>query len=129
MKKVCLACSVAVILLLLIAFVVTGFHEQTDIFLTDFSVSNDNSELSFSVVSASSAGYTRGFADKGGGAKPHYLTFYSTFGGVLCPIGAKESFTLPLGENDTEIFFNRPDGGYELVLTKNPSTGEWQQPE
>lgn len=66
MKKVCLVCPAAIVLLSA-AFVATGFQAQTDIFLTDFSVSDDNSELTFSVVSASSAGHTRGFADKGGG--------------------------------------------------------------
>ena len=30
--------------------------------------------------------------------------------------------------DDTEIYFNRPDGGYELVLVKEEATGEWIRP-
>jgi hypothetical protein len=73
-------------------------------------------------------GYVRGFKDNGGGVKPHYLTFYSTFGGLNSSFGAVNSFVLELGKNDTEIYFNRPNGGYELVLVKNIDTGEWERP-
>lgn len=73
-------------------------------------------------------GYIRGFADKGGGVKPHYLTFYATFGGFNSSFGAENQFTLELDENDTEIYFNRADGGYELVLQKDAETGEWVRP-
>ena len=73
----------------------------------------------------SSAGYIRGYYDDGGGVKPHYLTFYSTFGGINSPFGAKSEFELDLNENDTEIYFCRANGGYELVLQKNVDTGEW----
>ena len=38
------------------------------------------------------------------------------------------SIVLELGKDDTEIYFNRPDGGYELVLVKNVDTGEWVRP-
>lgn len=31
-------------------------------------------------------------------------------------------------EGDTEIYFNRPDGGYELVLVRNTDIGEWKSP-
>jgi len=57
--------------------------------------------------------------------KPHYLTFYSTFSGLNSSFGAKCEFELDLNENDTEIYFNRANGGYELVLKKNEKTGEW----
>lgn len=73
-------------------------------------------------------GYIRGFKDVGGREKPHYLTFYSTFGGLNSSFGAKNEFILELGENDSEIYFNRKDGGYELVLQKNIETGEWVKP-
>ena len=39
--------------------------------------------------------------------------------------GAKYEFELELGEDDTEIFFNRAGGGYELVLQKDADTGKW----
>lgn len=41
--------------------------------------------------------------DNGGGVKPHYLTFYSTFGGINSSFGAVNSLVLELGKDDTEI--------------------------
>ena len=72
-------------------------------------------------------GYVRGFKNSGGGVKPHYLNFYRTFGGLNSAWGAESSFLLEVGPEDTEIYFNRPGGGYELLLQKD-STGEWSRP-
>lgn len=109
-------------------FVGTGFIKRPDVILTDYSVSEDGTKLTFDVSVATSMGYIRGFKDKGGGIKPHYLTFYSAFGGLNSSFGAKSEFELELGENDTEIYFNRTEGGYELVLQKDEETGEWITP-
>lgn len=109
-------------------FVGTGFIKRPDVILTDYSVSEDGTKLTFNVSVATSMGYIRGFKDKGGGIKPHYLTFYSAFGGLNSSFGAKSEFELELGENDTEIYFNRTEGGYELVLQKDEETGEWITP-
>ena len=35
---------------------------------------------------------------------------------------------MELVPDDTEIYFNRAGGGYELVLVKNEETGEWIRP-
>ena len=73
-------------------------------------------------------GFTRGFKDNGGGIKPHYLTFYSTFGGLNSKLGAKSEHILELDKDDIEIYFNRADGGYELIWQKDKVTGEWVRP-
>ena len=67
-----------------------------------------------------STGYIRGFTDNGGGVKPHYLTFYSTFGGINSPIGAEHSFQLELTSDDTEIYFIK-NGKYSVRLAQIPS--------
>lgn len=103
----------------------TGLMKRTDVALGEYSVSEDGKTLTFHAGVTSSMGYTRGFKDNGGGVKPHYLTFYSTFGGLNSSFGAKNEFELELDENDTEIYFERSNGGYELVLQKNIETGEW----
>lgn len=119
----------AIILVLILSFLVsTGFRERTDVALNDFSVSEDGSKLTFQTIIPSSIGYIRSFKDDGGGVKPHYLTFYSTFGGLNNSFGAKYEFELDLDEGDTEIYFNRADGGYELVLQKDVDTGKWERP-
>ena len=126
-KKIFLTIAVIVVLMLLM-FICTGFRKRTDVVLFDYSVSEDGSEISLEIQVASSMGYIRGFKDKGGGVKPHYLTFYSTFGGLNSPFGSINEIELELSRDNTEIYFNRPGGGYELVLMKDIATDEWIRP-
>ena len=112
----------------LAAFLIgTGLQKQTDVLLTDYSVAEDGTAIRLDVQVGSSMGYVRGFKNDGGGVRPHYLNFYRTFGGLNSALGAESSFLLEVGPEDTEIYFNRPGGGYELVLQKD-STGEWSRP-
>lgn len=126
-KKIIIITSV--IMILIISFMIgTGLRKRTDVVLGDYSVSEDGTEMNLDVQVSSSMGYIRGLKDKGGGVKPHYLTFYSTFGGLNSSLGSANSFMIELGEDDTEIYFNRPKGGYELVLVKDEETGQWHRP-
>lgn len=127
MKKI-IAVAVVIAILAAIYLFGTGFLKCTDVFLTDYSVTEDGAAIRLEIQSASSMGYVRGFQDNGGGAKPHYLTFYRTFGGINSVLGMKKTFLLAIAPEDTEIYFNRPDGGYELVLQKDADTGEWIRP-
>ena len=101
----------------------TGFAEKTDVVLMDYSVSGDETELT--MVVGATEGYIRSYDDKGGGIKPHYITFYSTYGGLNSSIGAIKQIQLELGKDDTEIYFKRSDGGYELVLYKDEESRQW----
>lgn len=112
-----------------IYFVGTGFLERMDVLLYDYSVSEDGTKLTFNASIASSMGFIRGYKDNGGGVKPHYLTFYSTFGGLNSSFGAKKEFVLELDENDSEIYFKRGNRSYKLVLKKNAETGFWERPD
>ena len=118
----------ALVVLLGSYFIGSGFIKRTDVVLVDYSVSEDGTQIILNTTIPTSMGYIRGFEDNGGGVKPHYLTFYSTFGGLNSSFGTKNEFELNLSENDTEIYFNRADGGYELVLQKDVETGEWTRP-
>ena len=126
-KKIFLTIAVIVVLMLLM-FICTGFRKRTDVVLFDYSVSENGSEISLEIQVSSSMGYIRGFKDKGGGVKPHYLTFYSTFGGLNSSFGSINEIELELSRDNTEIYFNRPGGGYELVLMKDIATDEWIRP-
>lgn len=127
-KKLILISVIAVIVILTASFFVgTGFIERTDVILTDYSVSEDGTQITLNASVSSSMGYIRGFKNNGGGVKPHYLTFYSTFGGINSKLGAKNEFVLEVNGDDSEIYFNRAGGGYELVLQKNTETGEWEK--
>lgn len=121
--------TLAVIAALMISMLVCmGFRKRTDVVLFDYSVSEDGGTINLEIQVASSMGYIRGFKDKGGGVKPHYLTFYSTFGGLNSSFGAINEIELELSQDDTEIYFNRPGGGYELVLQKDIAADEWMRP-
>lgn len=128
MKKKFILTIIIIVVLIASFFIGTGFMKRTDIVLIDYAVAEEGSAISLGVQVSSSMGYVRGFKDNGGGIKPHYLTFYSTFGGVNSSLLSQNSFVLELGKDDTEIYFNRPNGGYELVLVKNMDTGEWERP-
>lgn len=127
MKKILVISLLIIVVLPIIYFVGTGFLERMDVLLIDYSVSEDGTELSFNAEIMSSMGFIRDYKDNGGGVKPHYLTFYSTFGGLNSSFGAKNEFVLPLDKDDTEIYFKRANGGYELVLKKNEETGAWER--
>lgn len=119
----------AIILVIILSFLIgTGFRERSDVILADFTISENGMKLTFQTAIPTSIGYIRGFKNDGGIEKPHYLTFYSTFGGLNNSFGAKNEFELALNESDTEIYFNRAGGGYELVLQKDVDTGNWIRP-
>ncbi|MEE1086478.1 MAG: hypothetical protein U0L05_04840 [Schaedlerella sp.] len=127
MKRIILITIIILSGLTMTYLIGTGFMKRTDVALGEYSVSEDGKTLTFHAGVISSMGYVRDFKDDGGGVKPHYLTFYSTFGGLNSSFGAKSKFILELEADDTEIYFGRPDGGYELVLCKNAETGEWEK--
>lgn len=128
MKKKLFAVTAVICVLAASYLIGTGFQKRTDVFLTDYSVAEDGTNINFGIQVASSMGYVRGFKDDGGGVKPHYLTFYHTFGGFNSSFGVENTFILEVEPEDTEIYFNRPNGGYELVLQKDGDTGEWIRP-
>ena len=91
--------------------IASGFSIQTSAYITDdFVVSEDGSKITFKVGVGSSMGYVRDYKDEGGGVKPHYLKFYSAWGGFNGSIGAKHEFVLELAPEDTEIYVYRGDG-------------------
>lgn len=110
MKKRIIAVIVILAVLVALFFIGTGFQKRMDVVLVDYSVSEDGTEITLDVGIPTSTGYIRGFKDNGGGVKPHYLTFFSTFGGINSPIGAEHSFQLELTSDDTEIYFNQTGG-------------------
>jgi len=125
--KISLGIIGGIIVLIMFLFIGTGLTKNPKVVIKEYSVSEDGKKLNFSIGIPDSIGYTRGFKNKGGGVKSHYLNFYNTFGVINSSWGAKFDYVLELDEDDTEIYFNRTDGGYELVLQKNEETGKWER--
>ena len=115
-----------VLCIIIFLIIASGFSIQTSAYITDdFIVSEDGGEITFKVGVGSSMGQVRGYKDEGGGVKPHYLKFYSAWGGFNSSIGAKNEYVLKLEPEDTEIYVYHGDGGYELTLKKDVTSGEW----
>lgn len=123
MKKVIVILCVSIVLILGILFVSTG-GARTDVFLHNFSISEDGKVMTLNVGVTSSAGYIRKMEQTSGSMNP-YLTFYSTFG-INSKIGANDTYQIELDENMDEVYFYKGDRGYVKVLQKDKETGEWQ---
>ena len=129
-KKKILRVSIIVILVLIVAlFIGNGFTKNNYIKLGDFTISEDGKEISFTIYSHSpfSDEHVRGFTSVNDDGEAYYLDFYNTFGFDF-PWGAKTEYVLTLEDNDREIYFNRINGGYQLVLIKDGEGGTWRRP-
>ena len=124
-KKICLV-MLSMLGLIFVWMIISGYSYQTSAYITDqFVVSEDGKELKFTIAVGSPMGYVRGFKDEGSGVKPHYLKFYSAWGGLNSSIGAKSEYVLKLDPNDTEIYVYHGDSGYSLALKKDIESGGW----
>lgn len=96
---------------------------RDDVMIEDFSVSADGSEMTLKAGIAGSAGYLRK-------AKVRYddeyktvlVDFYSTFG-INNPVGAEDTFVIPLKPDSENILFNRGDN-YYAAFAKGED-GQW----
>ena len=128
MKKKIIIILLTLLCIVAVWMIGSGFTVQTSVYITDdFIVSEEEDEITFTVGIGSAMGFVRDYKDEGGGVKPHYLKFYSAWGGLNSSIGAKNKFTLELSPEDTEIYVYHGNGGYDLVLEKNSVSGEWQR--
>ena len=115
-----------VVVLALASIIGSGFAKKTDVIVYEYTVAEDGSSVTLVAAPTSAFGRARGFEEEiiDGG---HYLTFYRTFG--FFGFHASEiNHEVALSEEDTGIYFNRPNGEFELVLEKDLATGDWVQP-
>ena len=128
MKKKIIIILLTLLCIVAVWMIGSGFTVKTSVYITDdFIVSEEEDEITFTVGIGSAMGFVRDYKDEGGGVKPHYLKFYSAWGGLNSSIGAKNKFTLELSPEDTEIYVYHGNGGYDLILEKNSVSGEWQR--
>ena len=117
-----------IVLALAIAyFFGTGFQKNTQMNVSDFSLAEDGKAVVIEVRSSSSMGFVRtAKINRGSDDRSVYVSFYSAFGGFNSSIGAKDSFKIPIKEQDTRVFFTRTNNQHDLVLEKNEMTGKWE---
>lgn len=121
-RKVIFFIVMIVILTAAMGFLCLG-GKRDDVMIEDFSVSADGSEMTLKAGIAGSAGYLRK-------AKVRYddeyktvlVDFYSTFG-INNPVGAEDTFVIPLKPDSENILFNRGND-YYAALAKD-ADGRW----
>lgn len=121
-KMKILVAAAAVLIVLAVCFLCLG-GKRDDVMIEDFSVSADGSEMTVHAGVFSSAGYLRK-------AKVRYddeyktvlVDFYSTFG-INNPVGAEDTFVIPLKPDSENILFNRGNN-YYAALAKD-ADGRW----
>lgn len=111
-----------VILTAVMGFLCLG-GKRDDVMIEDFSVSADGSEMTLKAGIAGSAGYLRKvkvrYDDE---YKTVLVDFYSTFG-INNPMGAEDTFVIPLKPDSENILFNRGND-YYAAFAKGED-GQW----
>ena len=117
-----LVAAAAVLIVLAVCFLILG-GKRDDVMIEDFSVSADGSEMTLKAGIAGSAGYLRKaqvrYDDE---HKTVLVDFYSTFG-INNPVGAEDTFVIPLKPDSENILFNRGND-YYAALAKD-ADGRW----
>lgn len=125
-KKALLLVIVVPVVIAAILFIGSGFAKRTDVFLQDYSVSQDGASITMGVGLAGSMGFVRDYTMTQE-ADGQYIVFYSAFGALNSSIGAKDEYEVELNPSSTKIYIYRGDSGYKLVLQKNESTQAWER--
>jgi hypothetical protein len=119
-KKMKILVAAAVLIVLAVCFLILG-GKRDDVMIEDFSVSADGSEMTVHAGVFSSAGYLRkinvSYDDHA-----VMVDFYSTFG-INNPVGAEDTFVIPLKPDSENILFNRGND-YYAAFAKDKD-GQW----
>ena len=115
-----LVAAAAVLIVLAVCFLCLG-GKRDDVMIEDFSVSADGSEMMVHAGVFSSAGYLRkinvSYDDHA-----VMVDFYSTFG-INNPVGAEDTFVIPLKPDSENILSNRGND-YYAAFAKGED-GQW----
>ena len=124
-KNICIVVFIIAVGILAFYFVGSGFQKQGSTYISDFSVSEDGTEITIKVQVSNSVGYIRKVSEHQQKGERLYLDCYSAFGGINGSIGAKEEFIIKVSEETKVIAVDRNANCYEEVLKKN-ELNEWQ---
>ena len=125
MKKFLIIIS-AVIVLLGVYFIVSGFRKCPSAYIGDFTVSEDGTEMTLKLFSSSSVGFIRKVSVHQQHGGKLYLDCYCAFGGINGSVGAKSQYKISLAKGTGLIALYRAPDCYQEVLKKD-SSGLWQR--
>ena len=124
--RIAIIALAVIIALMTMYLVVPGFTKMGNVFIVDFSVSEDGSEMTITVGVSTSIGYVRRVSVHQQHGGKLYLDCYSAFGGINGSWGAKNEYTIQLDEDTEMIALYRSPNCYDPVLEKD-ANGEWQR--
>ena len=124
--RIAIIALAVIIALMTMYLVVPGFTKIGNVFIVDFSVSEDGSEMTVTVGVSSSIGYVRKVSEHQQQGGKLYLDCYSAFGGINGSWGAKSEYTIQIDEDTEMIALYRSANCYDPVLEKD-ANGEWQR--
>lgn len=124
--RIAIIALAVIIALMTMYLVVSGFTKMGNVFIVDFSVSEDGSEMTVTVGVSSSIGYVRKVSEHQQQGGKLYLDCYSAFGGINGSWGAKSEYTIQIDEDTEMIALYRSADCYDPVLEKD-ANGEWQR--
>ena len=117
--------ALAVIVALTAAYLVApGFAKMGNVYIADFRVSEDGSEMTITVGVSTSIGYVRRVSVHQQFGGKLYLDCYSAFGGINGSWGAKNEYTIQLDDDTEMIAIYRSPDCYDPVLKKGDD-GVW----
>ena len=128
-KNKILVIVLAVIVALTAVYVIApGFSKQGNVYITDYSFSEDGTEMTITFGVSTSIGYVRNVSEHQQHGGKLYLDCYSAFGGINGSWGAKNEYTIRLDEDTETIAIYRSVNCYDTVLEKDEN-GKWQYAE
>ena len=125
-KNIGILVFIIIVGILAFYFVGSGFQKQGNAYISDFSVSEDGTEITIKMHVSNSVGYIRKVSEHQQAGERLYLDCYSAFGGISGSIGAKDEFKIKVSEETKVIALYRNANCYEEVLKKN-ELNEWQR--
>ena len=125
-KKVLLCAVATAVLLFGVYMILPGFTRLTSVYISDYSLSDDGSEMTINVSVTSSVGFVRKVAVHQQESGKLCLDCYAAFGGINGSIGAKSEHTVKLDKDTEVIALYKNNNCYEEVLRKDEN-GNWQR--
>ena len=122
--RIAIIALAVIIALMTMYLVVPGFTKMGNVFIVDFSVSEDGSEMTVTVGVSSSIGYVRKVSEHQQQGGKLYLDCYSAFGGINGSWGAKSEYTIQIDKDTEMIAIYRSPNCYDPVLQKGED-GVW----
>ena len=124
-KKYMAIIGILIITLMGLYVIGSGFRKMSQVYISDYEVSEDGTQMTIWVGVPTSIGYTRKISTT---QKPDgilCLDVYAAFGGINGSIGAKSEFIVPLKDETSVIAIYRSKDYYDPVIRKSEN-GEWQ---